>query len=87
MPLKNASIIGPVLILDDVENGHQRLAALFIVDGRDEPPPVGFASGAARAVPIAQFDHATIWRVRFSMPADRPSEYQWDEDIYEFPAI
>jgi alkaline phosphatase D len=72
-----------VLCLDGVENGQLRLSALFITEGRDEPPPVELASGAARVMPLASYDHATVWRARFSLPADRPSDYGWNGNTYD----
>ena len=32
---------------------------------------------------LADNDDATVWRVRFSLPADRSSAYGWEGDRYE----
>jgi alkaline phosphatase D len=83
MSFQITSPIGPVLFLDDVESGQLRLSALFVTEKGDEPPPVELATGTARAVPLADYDHAAVWRARFSLPADRPSTYRWDGESYE----
>jgi len=83
MPFQITSPIGPVLFLDDVENGQLRLSALFVTAARHEPPPIELATGTARVVRLADYDHATVWRARFSLPADRSSTYAWDNESYE----
>ena len=83
MPLQITSPVGPVLFLDDVESGRLRLSALFITAKGAEPPPIEVATGAIRAVSLTDHEHATVWRVRFSLPADRPSAYGWNGGSYE----
>jgi alkaline phosphatase D len=83
MSLENTFPIGPVLFLDSVENGQLRLAALFITAKGIEPSPIELASGPIRAVVLADYDSATVWRVRFSLPADRSSTYGWEGESYE----
>ena len=75
--------IGPILFLDDVRGRQMHIAALFITGKNDPPPPIELATDAAHPVPIAEFDHATVWRARFSLPADRPSAYAWNGDTYD----
>ena len=76
--------LGPILFLDDVRAHRMRLAALFITGPEAAPPPpIEFEGGTARPEQIAAFDHARVWRARFSLPADRPSEYAWNGDTYQ----
>lgn len=81
--LQITSPIGPVLFLDDVESGQLRISALFVAAHEDEPPPVELANGTAHPVPLARYEHATVWRARFSLPADRSSAYGWNGERYE----
>ncbi len=83
MSLQITSPIGPVLFLDCVENGELRLSALFITAKGIEPSSVELPSGPARAVALAEYDDATVWRARFSLPADRSSAYKWQGESYE----
>ncbi|MCG6122243.1 MAG: alkaline phosphatase D family protein [Microvirga sp.] len=75
--------IGPVLFLDDVENGRLRLSALFITAKGDQPAPVELGTETARAELLADYENATVWRARFSLPADRSSAYAWNGENYE----
>ncbi len=83
MTLQITSPIGPVLFLDTVDSGQLCLSALFITARNDEPPPIELTAGKFRAVSLASFDHASVWRVRFSLPADGLSAYRWNDDSYE----
>lgn len=74
---------GPILILDDVADGALRLAALFVSAKGEEVPPVAAPAGPVRPVRLADYDHATVWRARFELPADRLSEYGWNGRTYE----
>ena len=76
------SLIGPILILDDIGRGTLNLSALFIVEGDRPPPSVETPDGVHDAQVLAQFDRATVWRARFDLPADRPSEYRWNGETY-----
>ena len=64
---------GPILFLDDIGASGAQLSALFIATGRARPEPVKTVDG----------DHATVWRARFHLPADRPSSYQWSGESYD----
>lgn len=75
--------LGPVLFLDDARIGQLHLSALFITPKGDEPAPIECATGAVSAFPLAGYDHATVWRTRFSLPADCASEYRWNGTTYE----
>ena len=82
MSASHPPLIGPVLVLDDVEGGLLKLSALFIARGDECPPPVEAPDGAQGATVLARFDRATVWRTRFDLPADRPSEYRWRGETY-----
>lgn len=77
------SPIGPVLFLDDVREGRLHLSALFIAARGAELPPIVLAEDEVHAVQLAEYDHATVWRARFALPADRTSVYAWDGESYE----
>mgnify|MGYP003116628872 FL=1 len=76
------AITGPILLLDDLRDGCMHLAALFITDRNVKPPPVTLPTGTAAPVSIATFGDAAVWRVRFALPADRASSYDWNGDTY-----
>ena len=76
------SLIGPILILDDIGGSTLSFSTLFIADGEGAPPSVETHSGVHDAKVLAQFDRATVWRARFDLPADRPSEYRWNGETY-----
>ncbi len=59
------------------------IAALFITKKGDEPPPIELADGTVDAAPLAEYDNATVWRARFSLPADRMSTYGWNGQRFE----
>jgi len=82
MTAARPSLIGPILILDNIENGRLTLSALFIVEGKERPPDVKTSEAMHAPEILAQFDSATVWRVRFNLPSDRPSEYRWNGEIY-----
>ncbi len=73
--------IGPVLFLDDVSAGQMHLAALFITGG-DAPAGVSVEGQDFNPEEIARYDQATVWRTRFKLPADAPSEYSWNGTSY-----
>lgn len=77
------SQIGPVLFLDDVLGGALNLSALFITQKGDAPSPISANGTDRRAAVIAEYDGATVWRTRFSLPADRSSRYRWNGQTYE----
>lgn len=82
MTAARAPLIGPILILDNIGDGTLTLSALFIVDGGEHPPPVETPGGVHDVEVLARFDSATVWRTRFDLPADRPSEYHWNGESY-----
>ncbi|QBX36090.1 alkaline phosphatase family protein [Paracoccus liaowanqingii] len=83
MPHQITHPIGPILLLDDVAGDRLSLSALFITAKGDTPPPIAWAAGTAAPVALARHAHATVWRMRFSLPADRTSSYHWDGTDYE----
>jgi hypothetical protein len=76
-------VTGPILFLDDIEASGAQLSALFIATGRARPEPVKTVDGVHAAERLADYDHATVWRARFHLPADRPSSYQWSGESYD----
>ena len=78
-----SSTIGPVLFLDNLEDGHMSLSALFITARGETLPPIELPHGEGRPLPLAEYDHATVWRARFKLQADRPTEYRWNNMTYE----
>lgn len=83
MSFMTASTIGPILFLDDIVGDDLCLSALFIAEGLDAPPPIKIATGSVPLVQLAAFDHATVWRARFAVPANRSSEYTWGGTTYD----
>lgn len=75
--------VGPVLILDDITDATLHLAALFIAPRGDTLPPVESEAGRAAPVPLAEYTDITVWRARFTLPADRAASYAWDGTTYE----
>jgi hypothetical protein len=82
MPDLTALPLGPILFLDDVAGGRLHLAAVFVTDGA-APPPVVVKGEHFRPTPLAVHDAATVWRARFTLPADRASAYDWGGTTYE----
>lgn len=74
--------IGPILILDDVENGQMQLSALLIVARGGIVLPFDLPYGKVQPILLAEYDHATVWRARFTLPANRASEYRWSGTNY-----
>ena len=83
MPLPSKPVIGPILFLDDVDPDGLRLSALLITAKGEEPPPIDLATGAVRVLPLAEYDHANVWRARFSLPSDRASTYRWNGQSFD----
>ncbi len=75
-------LIGPILILNDIGDAALSLSALFIAQADVSPPPVETPGGVHDATVLARFDRATVWRARFELPSDRPSEYRWNGETY-----
>ncbi len=69
---------GPILILDDIRDGHMHLAALFIMGKGLVPPPVTALGNDSPAQLLAEYRQNDVYRARFALPADRPSSYLWD---------
>jgi alkaline phosphatase D len=82
MHVKFYSTIGPILILDDVEDRQMRLSALFIAAKGASVSPLELQHGKVPPIPIAEYDRATVWRARFTLPASRASEYRWNGTTY-----
>ncbi|MCQ0972268.1 alkaline phosphatase D family protein [Paracoccus sp. TK19116] len=75
--------IGPILFLDDLDGSRMHLSALFITPAGDAPPPsLGLERDKVTPTRLTDFDHATVWRARFTLLADRTSSYTWNGDTY-----
>jgi hypothetical protein len=83
MHVQSSFPIGPILILDDVKDGQMRLSALFIAAKEATVPALELPYGNVPPTPLAEYDHATVWRARFTLSADRVSEYRWNGTTYE----
>ena len=83
MTTQLARTVGPILMLDAIDGGRMWLSALFIVPGTTAPPPVEVAGADVPLHLLAHHDAATVWRARFDLPADRPSEYLWNGETFE----
>lgn len=55
---------------------------MFITENDERPPPIEARGGVHGAAALAQFDRATVWRTRFELPNDRPSDYRWNGETY-----
>ena len=75
--------IGPVLYLDHIADGVMHQSALFIMPKGDAPAPIVTDGAHTTPKPLAEFDRATVWRARFTRPADRPSSYRWNGMQYD----
>ncbi|QDY70696.1 alkaline phosphatase D family protein [Qingshengfaniella alkalisoli] len=82
MPCQLSLPIGPILILDDIRDGHAHLAALFIAPKGQNISPVEIEGRSVPTEALAEFETATAHRCRFSVPIDRASEYVWDGHSY-----
>ena len=74
---------GPVLILDDLADGVLHMSALFLTEPGAPPPTLKADRVTATATRLADYDQATVWRARFSLPADRPSSYTCNGEVFE----
>ncbi|MDP2087700.1 MAG: alkaline phosphatase D family protein [Gemmobacter sp.] len=82
MPMQIALPVGPVLLLDDLDDGRLRLSALFITERGATVPPVETPDGSFSAEVLAEYDTVLVWRARFTLPADGASFYGWNGATY-----
>ena len=71
------TILGPLLILDDISDGQLHLAAVFAAP---RGVAVGPITAAGRVIPTAELLHygaVTLHRARFSVPAEGGASYEW----------
>jgi hypothetical protein len=76
-------VTGPILILDSLQQGRMQLAALFIAPRDTQLPPLRHEGAETTPEVIAEYSSHAVLRARFSLPADRPSSYEWDGATYE----
>lgn len=75
--------VGPILFLDDLVDGQMSLSALFITGRGETVPPVELPQGNVSPIVLAEYDYATVWRARFTLPSDDSSDYRWNGMTYE----
>ncbi len=77
------AILGPFLTLDDISDGAMHLAAVFVAGEGTDIPAIRAGGQEFQAEELARVDETTIQRVRFKVPADAPSSYQWAGEDFE----
>ncbi len=82
------ALIGPILFLDEIRDGHLHLAALFLA-AEDHPcPPIETSDGEHTPEPLADFGRVKALRVRFALPCAPSPSYRWngiDHDLAGLP--
>ena len=71
-------MIGPLLFLDHVQDNQMQLAALFVAPKAEVPAPLTTETSQHSPELLARYDAKDVYRIRFALPADRPSSYSWD---------
>ena len=80
-------VTGPILILDDIRDGQLHLAALFIVSRGNTPSHVETSAEAFAPRLLAEYAAHDVYRVRFTLPADRQSSYRWNGTEYTIAGL
>lgn len=83
MTFPPTSTVGPVLILDDLRGAEMALSALFLAPPGVVPPPVTVGAGSFAPRLLSEPPGFGLWRARFVLPADRPSRYGWNGEVFE----
>ncbi|WP_420586842.1 alkaline phosphatase D family protein [Ruegeria sp.] len=78
---------GPILILDDIRDGQLHLAALFIASKSDTPSHVETPFETIAPQLLAEYAAHDVYRVRFTLPADRQSSYRWNDTEYNVAGL
>jgi len=73
--------IGPILYLDHVDDQQFHLAALFILPKGAEMPALETSFGQVQPQVLTEYDAATVYRARFSLPPGA-QEYRWNGETY-----
>ncbi len=76
-------ILGPLLILDQIANGRLHLAAIFVAPPGQIPGPVQTRDNTVMPTLLADYRSHLIFRARFHLPADAPSDYDWNDTRHE----
>lgn len=75
-------LVGPVLFLDAIAGGRLHLSALFIAEAGLAVPPLEAPVDAGDPVVLSRYEDRVVWRQRFTLPADRTSDYRWNGTTY-----
>ncbi|MEO0819171.1 MAG: alkaline phosphatase D family protein, partial [Pseudomonadota bacterium] len=74
--------IGPILFLDAVDGAECRLSALFVLPGAAAPAPIECEGRHYAAERLTEHADHAVHRIRFAVPADRPSAYRWNGETF-----
>jgi alkaline phosphatase D len=83
MQSRSSGLIGPILIVDDISGGQIRLAALVIARRNEAPPPFETGNAEIALQRLAEGSGISVWRARFSVPANARSRYRFGNDSFE----
>lgn len=81
------TILGPILILDDIDGDRMQLAALFIGPEGQAPGPIETEVGESAPVRLADYEGFSVQRCRFTRPLSRPSRYRWNGTAYDLAGL
>ncbi|MEL7348829.1 MAG: alkaline phosphatase D family protein [Pseudomonadota bacterium] len=76
-------LVGPILMLDDVDGATCRLSAIFIARHPATVPPLSVEGTIHEAEHLLGFADHAVYRIRFTVPADRPSSYTWNGETFD----
>lgn len=76
-------ILGPLLILDHVADSQMHLAAIFIAPPGEVPGQITANGQTIQPTPLLAYETAQIHRVRFTLPANAPSHYTWNDQQFD----
>ncbi|MFC3615046.1 alkaline phosphatase D family protein [Lutimaribacter marinistellae] len=79
--------IGPILIVDDIREGRVCLAALIVMTSGELPTPLDTPEGPVQPERLARYREVDVFRARFSVPADRPSDYRWRGESFDLAGL
>jgi hypothetical protein len=75
--------IGPILILDDLKSEQMHIAALVVARGTQVPKALLTEQGPVEFEKSISFAQFSVWRARFSVSANRPAYYVWNDTRYD----
>jgi hypothetical protein len=74
--------IGPILIVDTVQEDRLHLAALFVAPHDVSPADLTVEGQSHAAQVFATYPQGRLFRTRFSVSATEPSSYEWNGETY-----